>query len=163
MKMSRIGLVTVALAGIGVVATGWRERGEEAYGTERGRQEQIAPGVPPGAPPAQPQYGQQQQQPAQQGQVGLQPALQIAQARCAVAQRCNQVGAGQKYLSEDACISQVRADWREDFNAFECPAGYNVKELNECLEEIRSEECNDPIERLGSFAACRASDICNQM
>jgi hypothetical protein len=88
------------------------------------------------------------------------PAAQIAQARCELEQRCGRVGQGQRYQSMDACLTTVRQDWQEDLNAYECPGGFNQSELSECLAEIRTEGCESAVQKLGSFVACRASDIC---
>jgi hypothetical protein len=37
------------------------------------------------------------------------------------------------------------------------------KELDECLEEIRNEDCGNPFDTLGRLAACRENDICKAM
>lgn len=92
------------------------------------------------------------------------PAVQaITQARCAREQRCNNIGADQKYASQDACLTRVEAEWHDELNTRECPGGVNQGELNECLQEIRNDDCNNPIDTLGRFAACRESDLCNAL
>lgn len=155
MKSSRIGAIAVVAAGIGVLAAGCREREEQALGTERPGKEQISPGVPPGAPPGKPQ--------AQPIQAAQRPAQQIAQARCEQMQRCGNIGAGKKHATMSTCLSAVTAEWGEDLNAYECPGGFDSKELNECLSELRGEACDAPFQRLGSIIACRSSDICKSM
>lgn len=90
------------------------------------------------------------------------PAVEaIAQARCAREQRCNNIGADREYASEQVCMARVQADWSTELSARECPGGVNQSELNECLQEIRNDDCNNPIDTLGRFAACRESDLCN--
>lgn len=89
------------------------------------------------------------------------PAEKIAQARCEREQRCGNVGAGKEYSSMSACVQKTSADWRDDLNAYECPEGVVDKELSECLEEVRNEDCENPFDKLGSVVACRAGDICN--
>jgi hypothetical protein len=39
------------------------------------------------------------------------------------------------------CVARIRSDWRDDLNARECPGGVDERQLDECLTEIRSEEC----------------------
>jgi hypothetical protein len=92
----------------------------------------------------------------------LPAAESIADARCAREQKCNNIGADRKYSSMSDCLTRVRNDWKDDLNARECPAGADQKELNECLAEIRNEDCNDPLDSLGRIAACTAAQICEE-
>jgi hypothetical protein len=86
----------------------------------------------------------------------------IASARCAREAACNNVGADKKYASNDVCSREIRGDMRDDLKASECPYGIDQKELNECLEEIRNESCNNPIDTISRLAACRTSDLCQK-
>jgi hypothetical protein len=90
----------------------------------------------------------------------LPAAESIADARCLREQRCNNIGADRKYSSLNDCATRVRNDWKDDLNTRECPAGVDQKELNECLTEIRNEDCNNPFDSLGRIAACTAAQIC---
>ena len=56
--------------------------------------------------------------------------------------------------------AKVRADWRDDLKARECPGVVVQKELAECLEEIRNDDCGNPLDSLGRMLACRKSDLC---
>ena len=85
---------------------------------------------------------------------------QITDARCAREQRCENVGDGKKFSSADDCRARVRADWKDDLNGVECPQGINEAELNECLGEIRGEDCGSPIDTLSRVAACTTGQIC---
>ncbi|WP_437742741.1 DUF6184 family natural product biosynthesis lipoprotein [Sorangium sp. So ce1504] len=84
----------------------------------------------------------------------------IVQARCDREARCNNIGPDRTYTSNEACSSRVRAEWREDLNLAECPGGTDSKELNECLQEIRNDDCNNPFDTLDRIVACRSSDLC---
>ena len=95
------------------------------------------------------------------GAVGNDSAIQrIVAARCAREAACNNVGADKRFTSGEVCTQKVRADMRDDLNAKDCPRGIDQKELNECLEEIKNENCNNPIDMIGRLAACRTSDLC---
>lgn len=87
----------------------------------------------------------------------------ITQARCAREQRCNNIGPEKEYASDEACRTRIQAEWRDDLNARECPGGVNQGELNECLQEIRDDDCGNPFDTLGRITACRSSDICETM
>ena len=84
----------------------------------------------------------------------------IAEARCARETRCDNVGGDKKFSTLEDCIVRVRTDWEDDLNARECPSGVNQHELDECLSEIRSEECGNPLDSLERIAACTSGQIC---
>jgi hypothetical protein len=87
-------------------------------------------------------------------------ARNIAGARCDREQKCSNIGAGKKYASDEACEDQIRADWANDLNAYDCPGGVVDKELEECLNAIRNEDCNSPFDTLSRVSECTASQIC---
>lgn len=89
-----------------------------------------------------------------------QAAQQIAEARCARESRCGNVGIDKDYSSAEQCETKISEEWRDELNAYECPGGVVMKELQECLEEIKTEDCASPFDTLGRVAACRESDIC---
>ena len=84
----------------------------------------------------------------------------IADSRCARELRCENIGPDKKYSSMDDCEARVKSDWRDDLNARECPAGIDRAQLEECLEEIRNEDCANPFDTLGRVAACTVGQLC---
>jgi len=96
--------------------------------------------------------------PGTQGQA----ASQIAQARCARETRCGNVGPGKDHATQAECLSKTNTEWREDLNARDCPGGIVMKELSECLEEIRNDDCGNPLDTIGRVLACRESDLCKR-
>ena len=86
----------------------------------------------------------------------------ITEARCARESRCDNVGPDLKYSSMEDCAARIRDDWRGDLDARSCPAGVNRAQLDECLNEIRAEECSSPFDTLERVAACTAGQICEQ-
>lgn len=86
----------------------------------------------------------------------------ISEARCAREDRCTNVGTDKKYSSVQDCLTRVRDDWKEDLNARQCPGGTNEKELNECLDSIRHEDCSSPFDTLARMSECTAGQICNE-
>jgi hypothetical protein len=95
------------------------------------------------------------------GAVGNEAAIdRIVAARCAREATCNNVGADKHYTSRDVCSQKIKADMRDDLSANDCPRGIDQKELNECLESIQKEDCNNPIDAISRLAACRTGDLC---
>lgn len=84
----------------------------------------------------------------------------IVASRCAREATCNNVGLDKHFNNTAGCTAKIRSDMKDDLNAKDCPYGVDVKELNECLEAIRSEECNNPLDSISRLAACRTSDMC---
>jgi hypothetical protein len=84
----------------------------------------------------------------------------IARSRCDREQRCGNIGGDEKFSSVDDCLTRVRTDWKDDLSARECPGGVNRTQLDECLTEIRNEDCSSPFDTLERVAACTAGQIC---
>lgn len=162
MNLSRISAVAIVGLGLGVLSVGCDRREEQALGVERDRTVTLDPRTAPGVDQRTP-LGTQPNVQGQGSMAGSSPATLIAQARCEQMQRCQKVGADQKHADMSSCLSSVQSDWREDLNSYECPGGFDQKELSECLSEIRNEGCDNPIEKLSSRVACRSSDICKNL
>jgi hypothetical protein len=84
----------------------------------------------------------------------------IVEARCTREAACNNIGLDKRYGNRDSCVAKLKSEMQNDLNASDCPKGIDRKELDECLSEIRSESCNNPIEKIERLAACRTSDLC---
>jgi hypothetical protein len=84
----------------------------------------------------------------------------IVAARCARETACNNVGSDKHFTNHDTCARELRNKIGDDLKASECPRGIDAKELDECMEEIRTESCNNPIDTISRLAACRTSDMC---
>lgn len=87
-------------------------------------------------------------------------AESIAESRCEREQHCDNVGDNKKYSSVSDCLTRIRADWKDDLNARECPGGVKKGELDECLNKIRAEDCNSPFDTLERVSECTSGQIC---
>lgn len=85
---------------------------------------------------------------------------QIASARCEREQTCGNIGENKSYSSSQDCLARIRADWKDDLNARECPGGVNNHELSECLAQIRAEACGNPFDTLARITECTQRQIC---
>jgi len=99
--------------------------------------------------------------PSPTARLALTDALRtISSARCEHEQRCNHIGTGRRYESAQTCRTVVRNDFSQGLNARDC-ASVDHQELSECMAEIRSEDCNSPIDTLQRLAACRTAGMCS--
>lgn len=87
-------------------------------------------------------------------------AESIADSRCKREARCENVGDGKKFSSNTDCVDRIRADWKEDLNARECPNGIHEAQLDECLTAIAGEQCDSPFDSLERISECMANQIC---
>jgi len=85
----------------------------------------------------------------------------IAKARCEREKRCEHVGHDKEYSSLDACKDTIEHAWASDLNKYECPHGIVTAELEQCLTDVRDEECGNPLDTLSRIAQCDADDICD--
>jgi hypothetical protein len=86
---------------------------------------------------------------------------EIARARCDREKRCDNVGGKGDFASFDACQAKIESEWAGDLNKYECPHGVVQSELDQCLRDIRAEECGNPFDTLSRIAQCDADDICD--
>jgi hypothetical protein len=94
------------------------------------------------------------------GLIGNQAAItKITSARCDREQRCGNVGAGKTYDDRNACENKVGQNTQSDLRASEC-AGVVPKELDECIDEVTNQACNNPIDAVTRLAACTRSQLC---
>lgn len=87
-------------------------------------------------------------------------AESIAESRCEREKHCDNIGDNKKYSSSADCLSSIRADWKDDLNARECPGGVQQAQLDECLNKIRAEECSSPFDTLSRVTECTSGQIC---
>jgi hypothetical protein len=84
----------------------------------------------------------------------------IVAGRCAREETCKNVGVDKKYTNPQACTQKIKADMKDDLNPKECPRGVDEAQLNKCIDAIRKEDCNNPIDSLSRVVACRTGDLC---
>ena len=91
---------------------------------------------------------------------GRSAANSIADSRCKREARCENVGDGKKFSSDTDCVDRIRAEWKEDLNARECPKGVHDAQLDECLHAIVQEDCGSPLDSLQRIGECTTAQIC---
>jgi hypothetical protein len=102
-----------------------------------------------------------------QGAVAMTPASltrtameQISEARCERERQCGNIGDDKTFSSSQDCLARIQSDWKDDLNARQCPGGVNQQQLDECMSQIRGEDCNNPFDTLARVTECTKSQIC---
>jgi len=84
----------------------------------------------------------------------------IAAERCDRELRCKHIGPKEKYRTRAVCVAELARDKREDLNSDVCRGGIREKELNDCLQSIREEDCGNPLDALTRLTSCRSGNLC---
>ncbi len=84
----------------------------------------------------------------------------ITAARCTREVACNNVGPGKTYASRERCDAELGHNERADLRGGECPGGISAPDLDDCLADIASEKCGNPIDAISRLAACRKAKLC---
>lgn len=84
----------------------------------------------------------------------------VVAARCQREAACSNIGSDKHFTNPDTCARELHSKVGADLTASECPRGIDAKELDECMESIRTESCNNPVDTISRLAACRTSEMC---
>lgn len=84
----------------------------------------------------------------------------IAEASCARESRCDNVGPRLEYSSTEDCLRRMGERWTRELDARACPREIDDAGLNECLNEIRADDCGNPFDTLERVAACTPAQMC---
>lgn len=84
----------------------------------------------------------------------------IGAARCAREVSCSNVGPDKHFANGEQCLREVRSEMYAELNGSVCPNGIDNKELDACLDAIRSESCTNPIDMIGRTTRCRTGTLC---
>lgn len=84
----------------------------------------------------------------------------IVVSRCAREVTCSNVGPDKHFTTESICSRDVKARTTNDLKPSECPSGIDGRQLDKCLDKIRSESCSNVVDTLARLVECRARDLC---
>jgi hypothetical protein len=84
----------------------------------------------------------------------------IVAARCARETACNNVGSDKHFVNHDVCARELRSKIGDDLRPSECPLGIDGSAIDKCMDAIRTESCNNPIDTISRLATCRTSELC---
>lgn len=84
----------------------------------------------------------------------------VAAAKCDRAQRCNHIGPGETYATREQCETVMRGKLTDDIRPKDCRGGIDENELQQCITEVRTENCGNVLSKLESHSECRVSQLC---
>jgi hypothetical protein len=84
----------------------------------------------------------------------------IALARCDREQRCGNLGDGKKFSNREACLNDIRSQGDDTLTTSACPGGIDTMRLERCLDAIRGERCDNPLDLMSRLNACRTDELC---
>src|SRR5688572_19904258 len=144
------------LLGMGAIAMIGCERQERV--NERGEREvQVSPARPANEPA---RTGETARPMVKPTTTSAKAVSSIVEARCDREARCGNIGGDDKFKSWEECRKDIAEKSSDKIGAPECPGGIDSYELSECLSEIRSEKCGNPLDTLERVAACNSADLC---
>jgi hypothetical protein len=85
----------------------------------------------------------------------------LVAARCARELTCSRIGPDKHFPTTDSCVIEVRKRTRSDLQTPACDKGIDGSSLDKCLDAIRNESCENPIDTIGRMINCRTSDLCS--
>ena len=88
--------------------------------------------------------------------------LAITGALCNRSDRCKDVGIDRAHESREQCFRQTGEDWTGRFSRHECTTGIDIARLDTCLDLIRNDKCQNPMDTLARLAACQPSIVCRK-
>jgi len=95
------------------------------------------------------------------GGIGSDVAVaKLVAARCARETACNNVGPDRRFVDPDICTHELTMRIGMDVKSSTCTLGVDPAALESCLDAIRNESCNNPVETVERLATCRASEMC---
>ena len=84
----------------------------------------------------------------------------LTKARCDRENACNNIGNDKKFDSFDACEREIRHDTGITLRPEKCVNGVISERLDSCLEQIRTDRCNNPLDHVERIAVCRKAMLC---
>ncbi len=84
---------------------------------------------------------------------------QMVDVRCARAATCNEIGFRARFDSRAACVERVNMAMQGLLTVNECPGGIDERALTACLDAIKKEPCNGPLNAL-DLRSCGSGDLC---
>ncbi len=87
-------------------------------------------------------------------------AMILTKARCLRETACNEVGPARRFADRDDCKRTFFDTSLATVEPEACPAGVDESKLSHCLDDLRSERCEDIRASLAEPASCERSELC---
>jgi len=96
--------------------------------------------------------------------IGAQRAasLAITGALCNRFDRCEDIGTNRTFESRQQCFRETGEEWTVRFSGHDCMTGLDTVLLEACLDLVKNDECQNPLDTLARLAACQPSVFCRK-
>ena len=82
----------------------------------------------------------------------------ISHAACVREQRCNRIGPTAKYDNFEHCMNVMRVDSYKKVR--DCRDTIDQGDLNQCVSEIRNQDCSGPFDSFERSIQCNMDNLC---
>lgn len=79
---------------------------------------------------------------------------------CEFANRCGDIGSGQRYANLDECMTKQRSAWLDAWPTSRCESHVNAQALDVCLRAIDNTQCGNIIDQVATLSKCGQNDVC---
>jgi hypothetical protein len=84
----------------------------------------------------------------------------LTAARCQREMECNAIGSGKRHDDYATCEREISHDVATSQSAEDCPYGIRDDRMTACLQELKSERCVNPSDRVIMLNNCRTASLC---
>jgi len=114
--------------------------------------------VPPARTPA--PLTDPQPQPNAQAAADARFVEKIATGTCDREASCGTIGPGATFATRDDCMKTAREKYAKELNPVQCPAGIEVKALEDCLRSLEANQCSQTGDVITRSARCPTKALC---
>ena len=89
-------------------------------------------------------------------------SLAITGALCNGSDRCKALGIEGAHESRVQCFREIGEDWNGRIGRHRCANGVDPARLGTCLDLVRNDKCQSPLDTLARLASCQPSVFCRK-
>jgi hypothetical protein len=84
----------------------------------------------------------------------------IASNRCEREARCDNIGAGKRYVNMEGCLMELRGSEMNELTTTTCPHGVEARALDKCLADVRGQRCDNLPDAFSRINNCARASLC---
>lgn len=91
---------------------------------------------------------------------GDEATARLTRARCDREETCDNIGEKRAFVNRDACTHELERAQEQAPLSRACPRGMREALLEDCLSEVRREECGNPHHLAERIDRCKIDELC---